>query len=120
MAEVTTITHTYEQTAVKLSESEIAELHRINKMLNMRGFYFATGLSFALGAAWYLWVDRSPNGFLAALYPSMLTVICMMLMLPVHMWRVRRFSKRIGVENLYFTTAVLLDEAGNKLKYQAR
>ncbi len=44
----------------------------------------------------------------------------MMLMLPVHMWRVRRFSKRIGVENLYFNTAVLLDEAGNKLKYQAR
>ncbi len=32
MAEVTTITHTYEQTAVKLSESEIAELHRINKI----------------------------------------------------------------------------------------
>jgi hypothetical protein len=120
MAQITSIEYSYTRKAVKLTEQEVQELLGINKVLDMKTFYFLTFLSVVLGCAWFLWVNPTPQGLLNVCYVGILLIACMLLTIPIHTLKVRRFAKRIGITSAFFSEAVLLDMDGNELSDQSR
>ena len=117
---MTTFDRTFTYDAVKLSTAEVEELHNINKMFNMKKWYVALAF-IAIVSAVYLWMfgaglQNVQN--IGLLFMGFLTaIVCM---LPLYWWRFAKFSRRIGVKQLFFLHAVLLDEEGNKLADQTR
>ncbi len=120
MAQVTTIDRVETDDAVKLTANEIAELGKINKMLDIKRFYVGAFLAILTGAAYIVCFGWSVESAHKSMGPLLMFMMVAMGCIPLHQYQIARFCRRIGIGYKFFRWAVLLDENGVKLADQSR